>query len=187
MKIHSKHEQSRRHRLIDKKEDQATAEFGLDEFTRLLIYKLINQELLDHVNGVISIGKEAVILHADCSTTSLNDDNQENQKNIGECVLKVFKTTLSEFKQRDKYIKDDYRFKDRIGKQTARKTVYLWAEKEMHNLYRLKKANIPCPDVVAIKKHVLVMSLIGNDHKPAPKLKDAIMDDADYIIAYEQV
>lgn len=99
----------------------------------------------------------------------------------------MFKTTLSEFKQRDKYIKDDYRFKDRIGNQTSRRTVRLWAEKEMHNLVRLQKAGVPCPVVVALKKHVLVMSFIGKNHKPAPKLKNALLTEADYIVAYDQV
>lgn len=53
-----------------------------------------------------------------------------------ECVLKVFKTTLNEFKNRDKYIKDDYRFKERFSKLNPRKVIRLWAEKEMHNLAR---------------------------------------------------
>ena len=53
-----------------------------------------------------------------------------------ECAVKVFKTTLNEFKNRDRYIKDDYRFRDRFGKQNPRKFVRLWAEKEMHNLKR---------------------------------------------------
>lgn len=53
-----------------------------------------------------------------------------------ECALKVFKTTLNEFKTRDRYIKDDYRFKERFSKQNPRKFVRLWAEKEMHNLKR---------------------------------------------------
>lgn len=166
--------------MHDKKEDHATAEFGVDEFTRLLLYKMINNQLLERVNGVISIGKEAVILHAD-------SDEAYERPLPKECVIKVFKTTLSEYKQRDKYIKDDYRFKDRIGKQTTRKIIQLWAEKEMHNLVRLHNAGIPCPDVVALKKHVLVMSFIGNDHNPAPKLKYAILNEADCIIAYEQV
>ncbi|EFA07752.1 serine/threonine-protein kinase RIO3 [Tribolium castaneum] len=181
LKRHSQNEESRRHKVRDKKEDRATQEFGLDEFTRLLIYKIIQQEILDNVNGVVSIGKEAVILHADANA------NYTERPLPPECAIKVFKTTLSEFKQRDKYIKDDHRFKGRMGNQTARKTVHLWAEKEMHNLKRLKNANIPCPEVVVLKKHVLVMSFIGENNKPAPKLKDAIMDEADYIIAYDQV
>lgn len=180
MRAHSKSEQARRHRIHDKKEDHATAEFGVDEFTRLLLYKMINSQLLEKVNGVISIGKEAVILHAD-------SDKAYEHPLPKECVIKVFKTTLSEYKQRDKYIRDDYRFKDRVGKQTTRKIIRLWAEKEMHNLYRLQKAGIPCPEVVALRKHLLVMSFIGNDHNPAPKLKYAILNEADCVIAYEQV
>lgn len=180
MRAHSKNEQARRHRVHDKKEDQATAEFGIDEFTKLILYKMINKQMLQKVDGIISIGKEAVILHAD-------SDADYEKPLPKECAIKIFKTTLSEYKQRDKYIKDDYRFKDRIGKQTTRKIIQLWAEKEMHNLHRLHKAGIPCPDVVELKKHVLVMSFIGTQYTPAPKLKYAILDEADYIIAYEQV
>ena len=53
-----------------------------------------------------------------------------------ECALKVFKTTLSEFKTREKYIKDDHRFRDRYSKQNPRKIIKLWAEKEFRNLNR---------------------------------------------------
>ena len=53
-----------------------------------------------------------------------------------ECAVKVYKTTLIEFKTRDKYIKDDFRFRDRFSKQNPRKIVRLWAEKEMRNLKR---------------------------------------------------
>lgn len=182
LKMHSKHEEQRRHRIHDKKEDFATSEFGIDEFTRLLLFKMINNtQILDQVNGVVSIGKEAVVLHANgcdvCPTKTVPK----------ECCIKVFKTTLSEFKQRNQYIKDDHRFKDRIGKQTARKTVHIWAEKEMSNLERLKRAGIPCPELVHLKKHVLVMSFLGKDHKAAPKLKEAALSDAEYIVAYDQV
>ena len=53
-----------------------------------------------------------------------------------ECAIKVYKTTLIEFKTREKYIKDDFRFRDRFSKQNPRKIVRLWAEKEMRNLKR---------------------------------------------------
>lgn len=52
---------------------------------------------------------------------------------------------------------------------------------------RIKKAGIPCPDVVILKKHILVMSFIGQDHVPAPKLKDAILSSEDMKKAYYQV
>ncbi|XP_023255092.1 serine/threonine-protein kinase RIO3-like, partial [Seriola lalandi dorsalis] len=111
----------------------------------------------------------------------------EEQPVPDEVVLKVFKTTLNEFKNRDRYIKDDYRFIDRFSKLNPRKIIRLWAEKEMHNLSRMKKAEIPCPEVVMLKKHILVMSFIGKDHVPAPKLKDARLGSEDMKNAYYQV
>lgn len=131
----------------------------------------------------VIVGKEAVILHAalDPSFPHATDDWPK------ECAIKVFKTTLSEFKQRDRYIKDDHRFKERLRNQTTRKSIQLWAEKEMANLMRLKRAGIPCPQVVKLKEHVLVMSFIGKNNQPAPKLKDAVMSDADFIVAYDEV
>lgn len=126
-----------------------------------------------------------------------------------ECVAKVFKTTLNEFKTREKYIANDYRFKDRYKHLNPQKIVRLWAEKvkneknssvqllhikffcknfkqEMHNLMKMRKFEIRCPDVVILKKHVLIMSFIGEENVPAPKLKDAQLDDEQLKSAYEQ-
>lgn len=52
---------------------------------------------------------------------------------------------------------------------------------------RMKKAGIPCPEVVILKKHILVMSFIGKDHVPAPKLKDSTLSSEDMKKAYYQV
>ena len=51
---------------------------------------------------------------------------------------------------------------------------------------RMKKCGIPCPSVVLLKKHILVMSFIGEGRSPAPKLKDAKLSDAEYELAYDQ-
>jgi len=51
---------------------------------------------------------------------------------------------------------------------------------------RMKKYGIPCPSVVLLKKHILVMSFIGAERNPAPKLKDATLSDAEYELAYDQ-
>lgn len=57
----------------------------------------------------------------------------------------------------------------------------------MHNLSRIGRAGIPCPSVVVLKKHILVLSFIGSDCKPAPKLKDVkFEDDEELISAYNQ-
>lgn len=88
---------TKKSKMHDRKENVATAEFGLDEPTRLLLYKLINNQVLEQVNGIVSTGKEAVILHADC------DENYEGELTLPrEVAIKIFKTTLNEFKQRDR-------------------------------------------------------------------------------------
>ncbi|XP_024255648.1 serine/threonine-protein kinase RIO3 [Oncorhynchus tshawytscha] len=179
LKQHCHSEQRRSARLHDKKE-HSTAEQAVDPRTRLLMYKMVNAGVLENINGCISTGKESVVFHAD-------GGSMEEKAVPDECVLKVFKTTLNEFKNRDKYIKDDYRFKERFSKLNPRKIIRLWAEKEMHNLARMKKADIPCPEVVILKKHILVMSFIGKDHVPAPKLKEAMLGSEDMNRAYYQV
>lgn len=51
----------------------------------------------------------------------------------------------------------------------------------------MKKAQISCPEVVLLKKHILVMSFIGKDHIPAPKIKDALLSSEDMKKAFYQV
>lgn len=52
---------------------------------------------------------------------------------------------------------------------------------------RMRKASIPCPDAVLLRKHILVMSFIGQDHVPAPKLKDVVLSSDDMKNAFCQV
>ncbi|EDW87688.1 serine/threonine-protein kinase RIO3 [Drosophila yakuba] len=179
----------------DKHEKVATAEMGLDAGTRLLLYKLINNQILEQINGIISTGKEAVILHANSDANYTGSNEHGHQSGVlvppellpRECAIKIFKTTLNEFKQRDRYIKDDYRFKDRFSKQNHRVIINMWAEKEMHNLMRMQAIGLNVPDVVVLKKHVLVMRFIGDNHNAAPKLKDARLSDAELSCAYEEI
>ena len=103
-----------------------------------------------------------------------------------ECAVKIFKTTLNEFKNRDRYIKDDFRFRYKFSKQNPRKLVRVWAEKEMHNLNRMSRAGLRCPEVVLLKKHVLIMSFIGEEMRPAPKLHEVQLSDSQLESAYQQ-
>uniref|UniRef100_UPI00398E9DBF serine/threonine-protein kinase RIO3 n=1 Tax=Pristiophorus japonicus TaxID=55135 RepID=UPI00398E9DBF len=179
LKQHSYSEQRRSAKVHEKKE-HSTSDQAVDAKTRLLLYKMVNAGILESINGCISTGKESVVLHANGGSI--------NEKMVPtECAIKVFKTTLNEFKNRDKYIKDDYRFKDRFSKLYPRKIIHMWVEKEMHNLTRMQKVGIPCPEVVILKKHILVMSFIGQDHVPAPKLKDVKLSTDDMKRAYYQV
>ncbi|XP_068617767.1 serine/threonine-protein kinase RIO3 [Battus philenor] len=180
LKEHTKCNQ-KKHKLLDRKESQATAVMGLDEPTRLILFKMINNGMLEDVNGVISTGKESVVLHA------TGDQSFPEFVVPKECAIKVFKTTLNEFKTRDKYIEADYRFKDRFSKQNPRKIVHMWAEKEMHNMMRMQKIGLNCPDKVCLKKHILVMSFIGRDNKPAPKLRDVILNPDKWESVYNEI
>ena len=51
---------------------------------------------------------------------------------------------------------------------------------------RMQKAGIACPTVAVLKKHILVMSFIGKNQQPAPKLKDAVLSSRQLQLAYQQ-
>ena len=118
----------------------------MDEKTRLMLFKLVDGGVLEEINGCVSTGKEACVYHA-------LGGSSEDRAIPPEVAIKVFKTTLNEFKNRDKYIKDDYRFKQRFRKQNPRKVIHMWAEKEMHNLKRSARLCQPC---VALHTGVLL-------------------------------
>lgn len=42
-----------------------------------------------------------------------------------ECAVKVFKTTLTDFKTRERYIREDYRFRDRMTKNNTQKVGFV--------------------------------------------------------------
>ncbi|CAF0964900.1 unnamed protein product [Brachionus calyciflorus] len=187
LKNHSQAQKSRINRLHDK-QDKSTNVMSLDPKTKLILFKLVNADILDSIGGVISTGKEATIFYSQGGKTQeiLVPKECVAKGNLYVVNSRSTKTTLNEFKTREKYIADDYRFKDRFKHLNPQKIVRLWAEKEMHNLMKMRKFDIPCPDVVILKKHILIMSFIGNDNKPAPKLKDANLNEDDLKKAYEQ-
>ena len=86
-------------------------------------------------------------------------------------AVKVFKTSILVFRDRDRYVTGDWRFRRGYCKSNPRKMVKLWAEKETRNLIRLAAAGIPCPTPIQLRLHVLVMSFIGRDGYAAPRLK----------------
>ena len=146
------------------KSDRATVEQVLDPRTRLILFKMINKGVFFQVNGCISTGKEANVYHA------------ATEDGLVDRAVKIYKTSILVFKDRDRYVSGEFRFRRGYCKSNPRKMVKVWAEKEMRNLLRLQKADIPCPDPILLKNHVLVMSFIGKKGWPAPRLKDASFD-----------
>jgi RIO kinase 1 len=77
-------------------------------------------------------------------------------------ALKIYKTSILVFKDRDRYVTGEYRFRRGYSRRNPRKMVRLWAEKEMRNLKRLQTAGIPCPDPLEVRENVLVMGFLGD-------------------------
>ncbi|TYH80599.1 hypothetical protein ES332_D03G143300v1 [Gossypium tomentosum] len=144
------------------KADRATVEQAIDPRTRMVLFKMLNRGVFHDINGCISTGKEANVYHATKS------DGQE-------LAIKVYKTSVLVFKDRDRYVQGDYRFRYGYCKHNPRKMVKTWAEKEMRNLMRLKAAGIRCPTPLLLRLHVLVMEFIGKAGWAAPRLKDAAL------------
>lgn len=146
------------------KADRATVEQAIDPRTRMVLFKMLNRGVFHDINGCISTGKEANVYHATRS------DGEE-------LAIKVYKTSVLVFKDRDRYVQGDYRFRHGYCKHNPRKMVKTWAEKEMRNLMRVKAAGIRCPTPILLRLHVLVMEFIGKAGWAAPRLKDAALSD----------
>uniref|UniRef100_A0A8D2DZ89 non-specific serine/threonine protein kinase n=1 Tax=Sciurus vulgaris TaxID=55149 RepID=A0A8D2DZ89_SCIVU len=157
--------EERRSACLHEKKELSTAEKAVDPKTHLLMYKMVNSGMLETITGCISTGKESVVFHA--YGGSMEDEKEDGKAIPTECSIKVFKTTLND-------------------KLNPRKIIRMWAEKEMHNLTRMQRPGIPCPTVVLLKKHILVMSFIGRDQVPAPKLKEVKLSSEEMKEAYYQ-
>ncbi|OJD18418.1 Atypical/RIO/RIO1 protein kinase [Emergomyces pasteurianus Ep9510] len=147
------------------KSDRATSEQVLDPRTRMILLQMINRNVVSEVNGCLSTGKEANVYHA---VSYPEDDGEPLQR-----AIKVYKTSILVFKDRDKYVSGEFRFRQGYNKSNNRAMVKVWAEKEMRNLKRLYAAGIPCPEPLYLRLHVLVMGFLGNSKGfAAPRLKD---------------
>lgn len=155
------------------KSDRATSEQVLDPRTRMLLLQMINRNIISEVNGCLSTGKEANVYHA--VSYPDGDEGEPVQR-----AIKVYKTSILVFKDRDKYVTGEFRFRQGYNKSNNRAMVKVWAEKEMRNLKRIFAAGIPCPEPVYLRLHVLAMGFLGNSKGiPAPRLKDVDLADPD--------
>ncbi|KAI8885561.1 Serine/threonine-protein kinase Rio1 [Backusella circina FSU 941] len=157
------------------KADRATVEQVLDPRTRIILFKMLNKGIFYEINGCISTGKEANVYHA------MTEDGQHR-------AIKVYKTSILTFKDRDRYVTGEFRFRHGYSKSNPRKMVKVWAEKEMRNLRRLQQAGIPSPEAIVLRMHVLVMEFLGDKNGWAyPRLKDAQIESSRYPALYYQL
>jgi len=156
------------------KSERATSEQVLDPRTRMILLQMINRGVVSEINGVISTGKEANVYHALSIPMHLEGDRLPDL--VGQEVhraIKVYKTSILVFKDREKYVTGEFRFRQGYNKSSNRAMVKVWAEKEWRNLKRIYASGIPCPEPVYLRLHVLGMSFVGDSKGvPAPRLKD---------------
>lgn len=156
-------------RIADKS-DRATSEQVLDPRTRMILLQMINRNVVSEVNGCLSTGKEANVYHA---LSVPQENGSEAAVAALHRAIKVYKTSILVFKDRDKYVTGEYRFRQGYSKSNNRAMIKVWAEKEMRNLKRIYASGIPCPEPVKLRLHVLVMGFLGDKKgTPAPRLKD---------------
>lgn len=136
--------------LIKDKSDRATSEQVLDPRTRLIVFKMIGRGLLQRIDGCVSTGKEANVYHA------VSPEGRH-------LALKIYKTSILIFKDRDRYVSGEFRFKSGYARSNPRKMVRLWAEKEMRNLRRMRSAGMRVPEALEVRENVLVMEFMGED------------------------
>ncbi|KAI0564969.1 serine/threonine-protein kinase RIO1 [Gracilaria domingensis] len=188
---HQRAEERRRDKQAKDKVDRATVEQVLDPKTRMILFKLLSRNRLRTLEGCVSTGKEANVYFA----TAASDPNASTDSSgslppipgllphefspDAPVAVKVFKTSILQFKDRERYVAGEFRFR-RTGYQRGsnRKMVQQWAEKEFRNQIRLQEAGIPAPIPLLLKPPVLIMSFFGKDGWPAPRLKDASLSPA---------
>lgn len=157
------------------KADRATNEQVLDPRTRMILFKMINRGVVYEINGCISTGKEANVYHAQ------TEDGEHR-------AIKIYKTSILVFKDRDRYVTGEFRFRNGYSKHNPRKMVKLWAEKETRNLKRIYQSGIPVPKPLHLHMHVLVMEFLGDENGWAsPRLKDAEIEESKWPGLYLQL
>jgi RIO kinase 1 len=186
------------------RDDRATMEQVLDPRTRMILFKLLSRGFLEKVDGCLSTGKEANVYYAkagkqkpiatpsDSSTTTSSStatdtvNTADKERVVTEYAIKIYKTSILVFKDRDKYVSGEHRWRKGYCKSNPRKMVKVWAEKEMRNYRRIYQAGIPTPQPVLLKSHVLLMEFLGSDGWPSPRLKDVTLTEKRLREAYVQ-
>ena len=158
------------------KSDRATSEQVLDPRTRMILLQMINRGIVSEVSGCLSTGKEANVYGALSIPIA---DGADGSAPIHRAI-KVYKTSILVFKDRDRYVTGEHRFRSGYNKGNNRAMVKVWAEKEFRNLKRLYLAGIPCPEPVYLRLHVLVMGFLGDKKGwAAPRLRDVELQGED--------
>ncbi len=141
-----------------------------DHAALLTIASLIGDGVISTLDYPVSTGKEANVFHG--------TDASGRGK-----ALKIYRIATATFRNIALYIEGDPRFK-RV-KRGTKPTIFAWAQKEYKNLVRMGDAGVRVPDPERVLDNVLVMEYIGDESRPAPKLREVALEDPGAV--YEDV
>jgi len=139
------------------KEKFKTYKGVFDEKTLQALFKLESGGYFEELKSPVSIGKESNIFTA-------------RRKDGSYAIVKIYRINTADFKRMYKYIGSDPRFKGLSNQR--RRVIFAWAQREYKNLLIASQAGANVPVPYAVEDNVLVMELIGDKNKAAPRLKD---------------
>ena len=98
------------------KSDRATSEQVLDPRTRIILFKMIGRGLIYEVNGCVSTGKEVCRQSIQSPWREIDPRMQANvyhalTPDYKHLALKIYKTSILVFKDRDRYVSGEFRFR----------------------------------------------------------------------------
>jgi len=141
--------------------DRKTLDQVFDKYTLNILGKLISDKVIDILDFPISTGKEGVVFRG----------VTPGKKFV---ALKIYRISNATFKHIYDYITGDPRF--RSVHKTRKDIVFAWTKKEFKNLERLKKIGVTAPKPITSINNVLVMEYIGDARRPAPLMRDVVLD-----------
>ena len=95
--------ETKKRTLHTSRDDRATSEQCLDPRTRLMLFKMLSSGILDVIDGCLSTGKEANVYYAKAG--------KKSNSGITEYAIKIYKTSILVFKDRDKYVSGEHRWR----------------------------------------------------------------------------
>jgi len=136
------------------------------------LYALASKGVIASLGGAVSTGKEANIFRA----------KGEGGEDL---AVKIYRINTSNFKAMQNYLLGDPRFGSIKG--TKRAVIVAWTRKEFRNLKRAEEVGVKVPHPIAMRENILVMEMMGEEDKPAPQLRDVILEPEEAKRAFEKI
>ncbi len=148
------------------KDTQKTYGGVFDQFTLRTLEILRGQGHFDELVSPICAGKESQVYSAIKGSTWV--------------AVKIYRLETCDFNRMYDYIKRDPRYN--ALKRIKRQVIFSWVQREFRNIHKAREAGCRVPLPITFKNNVLVESFLGEENQAAPKLKDAILDDANEVL-----